>query len=112
MQTIEIADYAAKLLKDPLTSIRFQDSLSIFLKWMQLQSGMGDFGQVCLLVAVPGMPEGSYSNQSISGLTNGTDSTVAGSIYFAPTRCMKGKKSTIQRDDITDDINAAAEQDV
>ena len=50
-----------------VTSIRFQDSLCIFLKWMQLQSGQGDFGQVCLLVAVPGMPEGSYFYQTIPG---------------------------------------------
>ena len=62
---------------------------------MQLQSGQGDFGQVCLLVAVPGMPEGSYFHQSIPGLTNGTDSTVCGSIYFAPTRCMKGKNKLV-----------------
>lgn len=96
---IEAEEYAAaarkaSLLKDPITSIRFQDSLNIFLKWMQLNGGEGDFGQVCLIVAVPGMPEGSYHFQRIAGLTNGTDSTVTGALYFAPTRCMKGKKST------------------
>ena len=57
---LETEDHFAKLLKHPLTSVRFQDSLNCFTKWMQLQSCNGDFGQLCLLAAMNGMPEGSF----------------------------------------------------
>ena len=46
--------------------------------------------KVVLIIAVPGMPHGCYYRAEVRGLTNTTDSTKKGVIYFSATRCMKG----------------------
>ena len=65
----EADDWEKKLHKDPLTSIRFQEGLDIALKWMQLQNGVGDFGPMCLIISVKGIPECCFHrvHQQISG---------------------------------------------
>jgi len=78
------------LLKNPLTTIRHQQGLDMGLKWMHLSNGIGDFGCMVLIVAVPGMPEGRFYYAKVQGLCFGEDSTKYGYVYFAKTRCMKG----------------------
>jgi hypothetical protein len=79
-----------KLLKNPLTSNRFQQGLDMALKWMQLGNGIGDFGTMVLIVATPGMPEGRFFKCVVQGLSFEADSTKTGVIYFTKTRCMSG----------------------
>lgn len=74
----------------PLESTHYQQGLNMLLKWMQLGSGNGDFGPLVNIVCCPGMPEGAFHHETIVGLTNSTDSTQVGHLYFSSTRCLKG----------------------
>ena len=47
-----------------------------------------------MIIAVAGMQPGQFFKADVKGLTNGTDSTVLGVVYFAESRCMKGNKDT------------------
>jgi hypothetical protein len=98
------------MLKDPLTSIRWQTGLDMGLKVMFLANGNGDFGRMCLIFAVPGMPEGRFFFAKVKGLVFGEDSSKYGCVYFSRTRCMKGlpgkEKETV--DDENRPINAWA----
>jgi hypothetical protein len=87
--------WEAKLLKNPLTSVRFQSGLDMGLKWMLLDNGIGDFGKMVLIVAVPGMAEGDFFAAEVGGLAFGADNTMTGWIYFSNTRCMKGRPPVI-----------------
>lgn len=87
-----------KLLKDPLTTVRFQSGLDMGLKWMHLGNGNGDFGPMTLIIAVPGMPEGRFYYCEVKGLVFGEDSTKIGRVYFAKTRCMKGLSGNEEAD--------------
>ncbi len=53
----EADQWEKRLLKNPLTSIRFQRGLDMGLKWMLLDNGIGDFGKMVLILAIPGIPE-------------------------------------------------------
>ena len=75
-------------LEVPLTSIRWQQDMNLFIKWNQLQNGSGDFGPVILIVAVAGLQPGEFYCAKVQGVTNGIDKTVEGLVYFAATRCM------------------------
>jgi hypothetical protein len=55
---------------------------------MHLNNANGDFGPLCLIVCVPGMAKNSFFHTKVNGLTNSTDSTQQGDLYFAPTRGM------------------------
>lgn len=83
-------EWQDELMKNPLSSIRFQQGLDIALKWMHLSNGNGDFGKMVLVVAVPGMPDGRFHAVQVQGLVFGADNTLTGWLYFAKTRCMKG----------------------
>ena len=91
------------LLKNPLTTIRHQQGLYMGLKWMHRSNGIGDFGCMVLIVAVPGMPEGRFYYAKVQGLCFGEDSTKYGYVYFAQTRCMKGLPGSDKA--ITDEQN-------
>lgn len=86
----EADEWEKKLLKDPLTSIRFKEGLDMGLKWMQLTNGVGDMGAMVLIVAVPGMPPGRFFRAEVQGLVFGEDSSKFGYVYFSASRCMKG----------------------
>lgn len=75
-------------LEVPLTSIRYQQDLNVFIKWNQLQNGSGDFGPVILIVAVAGLKPGEFYCAKVRGVCNGIDKTAPGLVYFAATRCM------------------------
>lgn len=86
----EATEWENKLLKNPLTSIRHQQGLDMGLKWMHLTNHVGDFGDMVLVVAVPGMPQGRFHCAKVQGLVFGEDSSKYGYVYFAQTRCMRG----------------------
>ena len=71
----EADEWEDKLLKNPLTSNRFQQGLDMALKWMQLGNGIGDFGTMVLIVSTPGMSEGRFFKFVVQGLSFEADST-------------------------------------
>ena len=71
----EAAKHEDSMLKGPLTSIRWQTGLDLGLTVMFLDNGNGDFGRMCLIIAVPGMPEGRFFFARVKGLVFGDDSS-------------------------------------
>lgn len=78
----------------PLESTRYQEGLAVIIKWMHLCNANGDFGPTVLVIATQGMAENSFHHEEVVGLTNGTDSTQVGHIYFCDKRCIKGTEGT------------------
>jgi hypothetical protein len=86
----EADTWEAKLLKDPLTTTRFQSGLDMAMKWMHAGNGTGDFGRMILIISVPGIPVGSFYFADIQGLVFGPNSTLFGGLYLVASRCMPG----------------------
>ena len=86
----EAKEYEAKEHAQVFNSANFQGKLGCFVKWMQLCNAVGDFGKTVLIVAAKGMPPGAFHCVKVQGLTNTTDSTQYGYLFFCATRCMKG----------------------
>lgn len=67
-----------------------------------MDNDIGDFGRMCLTIAVPGMPEDWFFFAKVKGLVYGEDSSKYGCVYFSRTRCMKGlpgkEKETLDDD--------------
>jgi hypothetical protein len=103
----EADKWEKSLLKKPLTSIRFQSGLDMGLKWMLLDNGIGDFGKMVLILAVPGIPEGLFYAAKVQGMVFGEDSTKIGWIYFAKSRCMKGRSDEDAQSDDEEPISNA-----
>ena len=74
----------------PLESTRHQQGLNRLVKYLHLNNANGDFGPLCLIICVPGMPENAFFHTTVVGLTNSTDSTQVGHLYFAKNRAMAG----------------------
>ena len=103
----EADKWEKRLLKNPLTSIRFQSGLDMGLKWMLLDNGIGDFGKMVLILAIPGIPEGRFYAAKVQGLVFGEDSTKIGWIYFAKSRCMRGRSDEDCENDDEEPISNA-----
>ena len=96
---LKIGACRAMKLEKPLTTIRYQLDLNVFVKWNQMQNGSGDFGPVTLIVAVPGLLPGEFYCAEVKGVTNGIDKTAAGYVYFANTRCMSAGPDAVANQD-------------
>ena len=96
---LKIGACRAMKLEKPLTMIRYQLDMNVFVKWNQMQNGSGDFGPVTLIVAVPGLLPGEFYCAEVKGVTNGIDKTVAGYVYFANTRCMSAGPDAVGNQD-------------
>ena len=89
----------AMKLETPLTTIRYQQDMNVFIKWNQMQNGAGDFGPLIFIVAVKGLKPGEFYCAVVKGVTNGSNNTVRGYVYFAATRCMSAAPDALDQQD-------------
>ena len=89
----------AMKLETPLTTIRHQQDMNVFIKWNQMQNGAGDFGPLIFIVAVKGLKPGEFYCAVVKGVTNGSNNTIKGYVYFAATRCMSAAPDALDKQD-------------